>query len=36
MGNAYCISHQYNAADKNDLLRIIFILRKLKELILAR
>lgn len=36
IGNAYCISQQYNAADKNDLLQIIFILRKLKELILAR
>jgi hypothetical protein len=31
----YCVSRIYDAANANDLLQIVFILRKLKELILA-
>ena len=31
----YAISRQYDATDKNDLLQIVFILRKLKDLILG-
>jgi hypothetical protein len=32
----YCVSAQYDATKKADVLQIVFILRKLKELILAR
>jgi hypothetical protein len=32
----YCVSEQYNSTKKEDLLQIVFILRKLKELILNR
>ena len=32
----YCISRQFDATNKTDLLQIVFILRKLKELILNR
>ena len=32
-GLDYCVSQQYNSTNKNDLLQIVFILRKLKELI---
>jgi hypothetical protein len=32
----YCASQEYNAANKNDLLQIIFIIKKLKVLILNR
>jgi hypothetical protein len=35
-GKNYCSSRQFNASEKPDLLRIVFILRKLKELILKR
>ena len=35
-GKDYCISNQFDATDPNDLLKIIYLLRKLKELILAR
>ena len=35
-GLNYCVSQQYNSAQKADLLQIVFILRKLKELILNR
>ena len=35
-GLDYCVSQQYNATRKDDLLQIVFILRKLKELILNR
>lgn len=35
-GNQYCVSEPYNATNPKDLLQIIFILRKLKELILNR
>ena len=34
--NEYCRSRQYDATDKETLLQIVFILRKLKELIVAR
>ena len=33
---AYCQSREYNADEREDLLQIVFILRKLKELILNR
>jgi hypothetical protein len=36
IGNQYCVSHRFNADETEDLLRIVFILRKLKELILNR
>ena len=36
LGTEYCISQQFNATYKPDLLQIVFILRKLKELILNR
>ncbi len=32
----YCVSKQFDATDANDLLQIVFILRKLKTLILER
>ena len=35
-GVEYCVSRQFDATQKQDLLQIIAILRKLKELILAR
>ena len=35
-GVEYCVSRQYDATQKADLLQIVFILRKLKELILGR
>ena len=35
LDNQYCVSQQYNSTKKDELLQIIFILRKLKELILA-
>jgi hypothetical protein len=35
-GLDYCVSHQFDATRKSDLLQIVFILRKLKELILNR
>jgi hypothetical protein len=35
-GKNYCTSGQFDATKKSDLLQIIFILRKLKELILGR
>ena len=36
VGNRYCTSRQYDARQPHDLLQIVFILRKLKELILNR
>ena len=36
VGNQYCISKEFDADEEADLLAIIFILRKLKELILNR
>jgi hypothetical protein len=36
IGRHYCASEEYNAAKKDDLLKIIFILKKLKMLILNR
>ena len=35
-GTDYCISQQFNSTNKTDLLQIVFILQKLKELILRR
>ena len=35
-GVEYCVSRSFDATDPNDLLQIVFILRKLKELILNR
>ncbi len=35
-GNEYCTSRLYDASDYDDLTKIIFILRKLKDLILNR
>jgi hypothetical protein len=35
-GNQYCASREFNATRRDDLLQIVYILRKLKELILAR
>lgn len=35
-GLEYCVSKQFDATEKPDLLQIVFILRKLKELILGR
>ena len=35
-GVEYCVSRQFDATREPDLLQIVFILRKLKELILAR
>jgi hypothetical protein len=35
-GVEYCVSRQYDATQERDLLQIVFILRKLKQLILAR
>jgi hypothetical protein len=34
--NEYCRSSQYDASEKEELLQIVFILRNLKHLILAR
>jgi hypothetical protein len=34
--NEYCVSRRFNADQKHDLLQIVFILRKLKDLILNR
>ena len=36
MGNQYCISREYNATRRDDLLQIINILRKIKDLIQER
>lgn len=36
IGKDYCSSRQFDASEKDDLLQIIFILRKLKDLILNR
>jgi hypothetical protein len=36
LGLDYCVSRQYDSTQKHDLLQIVFILRKLKELILTR
>jgi hypothetical protein len=36
IGKDYCLSRQYDASNKADLLQIVFILRKLKDLILNR
>jgi hypothetical protein len=36
LGLDYCVSRQYDSTQKPDLLQIVFILRKLKELILVR
>ncbi len=35
-GRDYCVSKQYNSTDKNDLIQIVFILKKLKDLITNR
>ena len=35
-GVEYCVSRQFDATQERDLLQIVFILRKLKALILAR
>jgi hypothetical protein len=35
-GSEYCVSRAFDAAQESDLLQIVFILRKLKELILNR
>ena len=35
-GRQYCVSRQYDATQEGDLLQIVYILRKLKTLILAR
>jgi hypothetical protein len=35
-GNEYCVSHQFDATNADELMQIVFIIRKLKELILAR
>jgi hypothetical protein len=32
----YCVSRRFNADEKEDLLQIVFILRKIKELVLSR
>ena len=34
--NEYCVSRIFEATNKNDLMQIVFILRKLKEIILNR
>jgi hypothetical protein len=36
LGLDYCVSRQFDSTQKHDLLQIVFILRKLKELILNR
>ena len=36
LGDNYCVSRQYDATKKDDLLQIVFILRKLRELISNR
>jgi hypothetical protein len=36
LGNEYSVSRQFDAANKNDLLQIVYILRKLKDLIINR
>jgi hypothetical protein len=36
LGNRYTASRQYDATDKSDLLQIVYILRKLKELLTNR
>jgi hypothetical protein len=36
VGNQYCISKEFDADEEADLLQILFILRKLKDLILSR
>jgi hypothetical protein len=36
LGLDYCVSRQYDSTQKHDLLQIVFILRKLKELIAGR
>jgi hypothetical protein len=35
-GSEYCVSHPFDASSREDLHKIVFILRKLKELILNR
>jgi hypothetical protein len=35
-GQEYCVSHQFDATNQDELLQIVYILRKLKELILNR
>lgn len=36
LGNEYSVSRQFDAANKNDLLQTVYILRKLKDLIINR
>ena len=36
LGSDYCVSRQFDSTRKDDLLQIVFILRKLKELIINR
>lgn len=36
LGSDYCVSRQFDTTQKTDLLQIVYILRKLKELILNR
>jgi hypothetical protein len=36
LDNQYCVSREYNATHRNDLLKIVYILRKLKEIIMNR
>jgi hypothetical protein len=36
LDNQYCVSREFNATRKEDLLQIVFILRKLKDLIINR
>jgi hypothetical protein len=36
IGSDYCVSQQYNSTQKHDLLQIVYILRKLKDLIQNR
>jgi hypothetical protein len=35
-GNNYCMSRKYDAENKADLSQLVFILRKLKDLIMSR
>lgn len=36
IGNDYCVSRKFNAENKQDLNQIVFVLRKLKDIILSR
>lgn len=36
LDNQYCVSREFNATRRDDLLQIIFILRKIKEIVLNR